>query len=649
MAKKNQLNVSVGVDTKGYKKSWEEAISITQGSGKDIEKEADKMARAVSKKLEGMSVKSQARQLENLVIKMQEAGMAGTKAFTMAATSAGKLKAEIDDAKGIIAAMRPDAPFNALNTTLGASAQAFAGVQGAMALFGGESENVQKTLLKVQAAMAFAEGFKALDGLSDGFQQLNLVIKANPLIAGAVAFAAATAVIVAMSSATTELEVKQKALLDISNKAFDATIAEKTELKRLLDVYNDKNTTDTKRLKIQKTLVEKYPEYLGQISTEKVEQGKVNGGIVSYIKLLDIKAKAQAAQELYVEALKEERRLIQQYAKDQMQMPNNPFAKFLLEETGISKGNEQLAAMVNKVSSLKKEYEQLSQAAYDAAGAQSENFGDKFGKPKNTPKAKLATPIAEVNKMAAADDFANIADGVWNATTGATEYKSAVDEAIKGTDQLKSSNEQLATTFHHDVVTSLMATKGAIKEAATEVKDFAELTNTINESIKRLAVDSIQSFSMAMGEMIAGSGTAMQDFGTQLLKSIAAFMQTVSQAMIATAIASDLFQKTLFTQPEIALAAGVALAIGAGIVKQTMSGGVEGKGFAEGGLIGGNSYSGDKLFAPVNSGEVILNTGQQNQLLRMANGGGGSGSLMTSFSRNEFIIWLDKGGSDRRR
>jgi hypothetical protein len=33
----------------------------------------------------------------------------------------------------------------------------------------------------------------------------------------------------------------------------------------------------------------------------------------------------------------------------------------------------------------------------------------------------------------------------------------------------------------------------------------------------------------------------------------------------------------------------------------------------------------------------------------MANGGGGSGSLMTSLSRNEFIIWLDKGGSDRRR
>jgi hypothetical protein len=44
--------------------------------------------------------------------------------------------------------------------------------------------------------------------------------------------------------------------------------------------------------------------------------------------------------------------------------------------------------------------------------------------------------------------------------------------------------------------------------------------------------------------------------------------------------------------------------------------------FAEGGIVGGTSYSGDKLFAMVNSGEMILNKRQQQNLGNMIGGGG---------------------------
>lgn len=44
--------------------------------------------------------------------------------------------------------------------------------------------------------------------------------------------------------------------------------------------------------------------------------------------------------------------------------------------------------------------------------------------------------------------------------------------------------------------------------------------------------------------------------------------------------------------------------------------------FAEGGIVGGTSYSGDKLFAMVNSGEMILNKRQQGNLANMFGGGG---------------------------
>ena len=43
--------------------------------------------------------------------------------------------------------------------------------------------------------------------------------------------------------------------------------------------------------------------------------------------------------------------------------------------------------------------------------------------------------------------------------------------------------------------------------------------------------------------------------------------------------------------------------------------------FADGGIVGGSSFFGDKLLARVNSGEMILNQGQQARLLRMTDGG----------------------------
>lgn len=51
--------------------------------------------------------------------------------------------------------------------------------------------------------------------------------------------------------------------------------------------------------------------------------------------------------------------------------------------------------------------------------------------------------------------------------------------------------------------------------------------------------------------------------------------------------------------------------------------------YASGGIVGGNSFLGDRLTASVNTGEAIFNKGQQKQLWDMANGRGGSGGGVT--------------------
>ena len=62
----------------------------------------------------------------------------------------------------------------------------------------------------------------------------------------------------------------------------------------------------------------------------------------------------------------------------------------------------------------------------------------------------------------------------------------------------------------------------------------------------------------------------------------------------------------------VAIAAGIA-AVVAGIA---MIGS-----FADGGIIGGNSFHGDSMFAKVNAGEMILNNKQQGNLFKLLDSG----------------------------
>lgn len=49
--------------------------------------------------------------------------------------------------------------------------------------------------------------------------------------------------------------------------------------------------------------------------------------------------------------------------------------------------------------------------------------------------------------------------------------------------------------------------------------------------------------------------------------------------------------------------------------------------FADGGIIGGSSFFGDKMIARVNSGEMILNQSQQGRLFQMINSGNLGGNV----------------------
>jgi hypothetical protein len=123
------------------------------------------------------SLKKQLREAQQEVMALSDKFGATSKEAINAAKKAAELKDRIGDAKALTDAFNPDAKFKALTSSLSGVAGGFGAVQGAMALFGVESEHVQKTLLRVQSAMAISQGLQAVGESIDSFKQLGAVIQ----------------------------------------------------------------------------------------------------------------------------------------------------------------------------------------------------------------------------------------------------------------------------------------------------------------------------------------------------------------------------------------------------------------------------------------------------------------------------------------
>lgn len=105
----------------------------------------------------------------------------GSEKYVKTLSKLGKIKDEIGDLNSEIAAFNPEGKVQAFGTVVNGIASGFQAATGAAALFGGENKELEKTLVKLQAVMAFSEGLKGLASLGDGFKVLSNIIKANPL------------------------------------------------------------------------------------------------------------------------------------------------------------------------------------------------------------------------------------------------------------------------------------------------------------------------------------------------------------------------------------------------------------------------------------------------------------------------------------
>ena len=182
--------------------------------------------------------------------------------------------------------------------------------------------------------------------------------------------------------------------------------------------------------------------------------------------------------------------------------------------------------------------------------------------------------------------------------------------------------------------------RGAI-EVQTFADDYTDSVNSMVAANAALATSTADGVSSMIGSFrqLAGDSKALAMFeiAVNTARGIAAAVQAGAGLVFPANIG--------------AIAAGVgAVVSGIASAKQALS---SAPAFATGGIVGGSSFSGDRVIARVNSGEMILNGGQQNRLFNMINGGNASGGggfvASTKIQGSDLLVSIERATNQRNR
>ena len=239
MAGDKNINIGVGADVSGLKTGMNDAAKLVQDAGTKMQTAAKDATTKTEQSFSNLRQAYRATARDAYEIALSQG--TNSAAFLEATEKAGKFKDELDLVNTKIKAFSSDTPV--LTSALGVGqglAGAFAAAQGAMALFGGESDKLQEAMVKVQASMALVQGLTALGGLKDSFMALSAVITTRvvPAIASIGVTLSASGIGIAVL-AIGALVMVYKQLSDESNKVAEKTrLAEKAQRDYNASVYD---------------------------------------------------------------------------------------------------------------------------------------------------------------------------------------------------------------------------------------------------------------------------------------------------------------------------------------------------------------------------------------------------------------------------
>ena len=224
-------------------------------------------------------------------------------------------------------------------------------------------------------------------------------------------------------------------------------------------------------------------------------------------------------------------------------------------------------------------------------------------------------------------------------------------QLIAAEDKLKSMNNQ-AALFRENQQGKLLGNTPDGNGIQTTGLGSISIAEQINEASKGLQGNALES----LQKLIKGGNDAQKSWtnAASAIGSVGSALASINNpaakimGIVAEAIANIALGFAMATAKDSKL--GVfgwiaAIAGGLGTMMSTISAIHSATGFAEGGVVGGNTYSGDQIPAMLNAGEVVLNRAQTGALAsQLQDGGGGNGRIVGVLRGEDIALVADRWG-----
>jgi len=452
------------------------------------------------------SLKSQLREAQAAVAELSDKFGVTSKEAAEAAKRAAELKDRIEDAKALTDAFNPDAKFNALSRSIGGALDGFQAFEGALGLIGVESEDLQKTLLKVQSAMALSQGIQGVMEAKDSFIQLGAVVKNafSGMTTAAKAFAVtgigllitALGLIAAnwdkISGNTDEAVKKQKAYQEGAKKQAEFIGSESKEFATLISRLKATNQGTKERSDLIKKINTGYGTTLKNLKDEAAFQRQANEELASYLEYQKAKYKLQANEDLIQKNLEKQSKIQQEIVNSEKEQQK---LRESLEKAG---GSKYTAAALTKSIAAQAEYQKRLNDELKEAEKRFENYG-------------AAAQKAQVK----VDDI----------TESGTKYVEQTKELVDGqelaklreynreaTDLFKSEYEKQVRDIREKYAEQIaLAKKYKQDTTALEAAQAQELEDALDKSMKSLETLSLQKVQIQQRDLGTLQGSINQE------------------------------------------------------------------------------------------------------------------------------------------
>jgi hypothetical protein len=593
------LNIVIGANIEKLRQGFNDAISVIKKAGGEMSADVAKSAKSIEEKLASIATRNPTmgtvRQLTQLAMEARALGPEFGKVADQFIREAGRIKDSIGDARAEVGYFASDT--RRLDAVLGgvqAVAGAFGAVEGALALAGVENEDLQKTMVKLQGAIALVNGVQAIQNALQAESAVRVGITTAATKLYTLVTGGATGATLAFRTALMSIGI------GVAIAGIGALIANFDKLKNAIfpadAALKGLNTT------LDKTIAKNERDI-------KVMEAKGN----------KLGAFALQEQNLNITLQKARANLGKNNKENWGKIIDD--TKTALTVLRIQRDNYNAAEAAKQ-----QEHEaEILKQNQDAYNKRLENFRKyKAQRQLEAEKSRNELKATEIETVA----------------SGPRQGIKTIDPApidIKAPQKLE-----------HTFVKIDYAMQNQIAKQEEYEERFAKSMEGVNQAFNSLTADGLEAFGVLLGDIMTGQIGSFQDFGKKLLGAVAAFMKSFGQALIATATASKAFKELLIKNPVLAAAAGVALIAGSAVITGMLNKGPQPTAFAEGGIVSGptlglvgeypGASSNPEVIAPLDKLKGMLNTNEQSGFV-----------ASTTIQGRDLAIVLERYNKDSRR